>query len=75
MDLQELKWGGIDWIDLARDREKWRALANAVMNFRVPSNAANCLTNENLLASQEALCSLELVSYLTLKIYNANRDT
>jgi hypothetical protein len=34
MDLQELGWG-IDWIDLARDRERWRAVVNAVMNFRV----------------------------------------
>ena len=28
--------GGIDWIDVAQDRERWRALANAVMNLRVP---------------------------------------
>ena len=28
--------GGIDWIDLAEDRDKWRALANVVMNIRVP---------------------------------------
>ena len=35
MDMQELGWGGMDWIDLAEDRDRWLALVNAVMNFRV----------------------------------------
>jgi hypothetical protein len=35
MDLSEIGWDGMDWIDLAQDRDKWRAHVNMVMNFRV----------------------------------------
>ena len=36
MDLEEVDWGGLDWIDLARDRNRLRAVVNAVMNLWVP---------------------------------------
>jgi hypothetical protein len=36
MDLQEVGWGGMDWIDLAHDRDRGLALVNVVMSFRVP---------------------------------------
>jgi hypothetical protein len=36
MDLGEVGWGDVDWIGLAQDRNRWRALVNSVLNLRVP---------------------------------------
>jgi hypothetical protein len=36
MGLREIELGGMDWIDLAQDRDRWRVLVNTVMNIRVP---------------------------------------
>jgi hypothetical protein len=44
MDLREIGWDGVDWIDLAQDRDQWRALVNTVMNLQVPQNAGRFLS-------------------------------
>jgi hypothetical protein len=36
MDIKETQRGGMDWIDLAQDKDKWRALVSTVMNLRIP---------------------------------------
>jgi hypothetical protein len=36
MDLEEVGWGDVDWIGLAKDRNRWRAVVNLVLNLRVP---------------------------------------
>jgi hypothetical protein len=44
MDHVEVGWGDVDWIGMAQDSDRWRALANAVMNLRVPYNAGKLLS-------------------------------
>ena len=51
----------MNWIDLAAGRDRWPALVASVTNLRLPYNAGYFLTEEPL-ASQEGLCSMELVS-------------
>jgi hypothetical protein len=36
MDLREIGWDGVDWIDMAQDRDKWRVLVDTVLNLRDP---------------------------------------
>jgi hypothetical protein len=44
MDLGEVRWGDADWIGLAQDRNRWRAVVNSVLNFRVPENVGKLLS-------------------------------
>jgi hypothetical protein len=44
IELQKVGWG-VDWIDMAQDRDRWRAVVSAVMNLRVPQNVGNFLTS------------------------------
>jgi hypothetical protein len=45
MNLRETGWDGMDWIDLAQDKDQWRALVNTIMNLRVSLNAGKFLRN------------------------------
>ena len=45
LDLEEVGCEGLDWIELAQDRDRWRAVVYAVMNLQVTQNAGNFLTS------------------------------
>jgi hypothetical protein len=57
MDLLEIGLSVVDWIGLAQDRYKWRALVNSVMNLWVPENAGNYRVAAKLVASRAVLSS------------------
>jgi hypothetical protein len=62
MVLLEIGLNVVDWIGLAQDRYRWRALVSSVMNHRVPKNAGNYRVAAQLVASRVVLSSTELVS-------------
>jgi hypothetical protein len=45
MDLREIGWGDMDWIDLAWDKDQWRALENSVLSFWAPKNVGKFLSS------------------------------
>jgi hypothetical protein len=56
MDLVEVGWGDVDWIGLAENRDRWRALVNSVLNLRVALNAEklfSVLTTRDLSSSAQ----------------------
>jgi hypothetical protein len=64
MDLLEIGWGGVDCIGVAQDRDKWRALVNAVMNLRVM--LGNYQVATQFVDSRVVLSSVELVNTLLI---------
>jgi hypothetical protein len=58
-DLQEMVWGRVDWIDMAQDMDKWRALGKALWNFELCK-----MQGMSGLAPEEVLRSMELVGWL-----------
>jgi hypothetical protein len=61
MDPREIGWGGMDWIDLAQDRDQWRALVNTVMNLRVSQNVGKFLSGCETGSLSRRFSSMELV--------------
>jgi hypothetical protein len=46
MDLREIGWDGMDWIDLSQDTDQWRALMNMIKNLRVPLDAGQLAASQ-----------------------------
>jgi hypothetical protein len=67
MDLGEIGWGIMDWIDLAQDRDQWWSLMNTAMNLRV-HKIQKFSVAERLTSSQDVLNCVELVSYIVMSM-------
>jgi hypothetical protein len=62
MDIRETGWEGVDWMNLAQDREQWRALVNTILNFAFHKSQGTYRLTGSLLGFQERFFSMELVS-------------
>jgi hypothetical protein len=61
MDVREIRWGSMDWIDRAHDRDQWRALVNTVMNLGFHKMLGSSWVAAQLAASQEGMSSMKLI--------------
>jgi hypothetical protein len=61
MDLRKIERGGIDWIDLAQDRDQWRVLVKTAMNLKVPLNTKKFLNSCTMAGPREGLSPMKLV--------------
>jgi hypothetical protein len=74
MDLVEVGWGDVDWIGLAQDRDRWRALVNSVLNLRVPYNVGklrSVLTTRDLSSSARLCREREMVNVEILERFQS----
>jgi hypothetical protein len=71
-DLVEVGWCDVDWIGLAQDRDRWRALVNSVLNLRIPKNAGKLssgVTTRDLSSSAQ----LHVVIYIYIHIHKVKK--
>jgi hypothetical protein len=66
MVLREIRWVGMDWIDMAQDRDQWMALVNTIMNRRFPKNVGNFLSSctPSVFSRRSQLHGVTLVSHV-----------
>jgi hypothetical protein len=69
MDLRVIGWEGMDWTEVAQDRDKWQILENTVRDLWVPSNAGNFFIRSESIAPQEGLCPISCLTQNDINTY------